>query len=326
MSENGSTYSYEMRTTPQLDELDMKQICNLFFASFQKEFTPEQLRTKYRSSPLGHSIHALLVHREHGIVGTYNAIPQSFLVMGKPMLLAVSVDTMIHPAHRRDPLHFKRLAKITEDALRIVGVSFIYGFPNNNALKYLLTIVDWKLIGVLPYFVVPLRPGYFLRILKPFNGIWHWLFPRLIETFTLSRNGFENHPQIQRISKPSLANYAGMSSGRSLVPLGENEWMVYSYHQEANGMRIAYLVDFVPVSRKVFALAVAKLAAAHLGADVLAYPGTLPFRPWGVVRLPQNRIPKLLRMCGKSLLNTPESSALLDMRNWHVNLSCFDVR
>jgi len=316
---------YQFLTTPELTDADFQGLCDLFEASFEKAGTPAQLREKYTSTALGYSFHAFLRNGQAGIVGSWNAIPQTWRIGDREVTLAVSVDTMIHPAFRRDPLKLWRLAHGTEKMLKAAHIPFVFGFPNDNSYVYMQQFVKWKPIGELPFHILPLRPGSRLGFLKPLDGLFSSLVGSFMGLLPLGPKGTPCRPPIERVVGPTLDSYKAVGE-RKLV-LGEDDsWLVYSVHRESNGLQVAFLVDFHPISRWGFHNAIRLLLRERTEADALAYVGTLPFKVRRMVRLPSRFVPKPLRLSGKVLLDTPEMEHIQVFSRWHLNLSSFDVR
>jgi hypothetical protein len=318
-------YTYEFRLTSQLEDGDLQGLCDLFEASFQKPMTPGRLREKFGTTCLGFSLHAILRHGQAGIVGSFNVMPETYRFFGGEETLGISVDTMVHPDHRRIPIHLKRMADLVEAEMKNRGIPFLFGFPNDNSFIYAQKIMKWKRIGDLPYLVLPMRPGAFVGALKPFDGLTSLFMRTLVRLLPLGQDVAVFKAPIERVNAPSPASYLARND-RQLVHLEGPAWMVYSIHEEPNGLKVAYLVDFSPVSRHVFHQALRHLAAVPTGADALAYVGTLPFKTHRLVQVPRKRIPKPLRLSGKVLLDTPGTERLLDFSQWHVNLATLDVR
>lgn len=284
-----------------------------------------RLREKYEAASLGYSLHALLRHGRAGIVGSFNVMPERYRFFEREETLGISVDTMVHPEHRRIPIHLKRLADLVEAEMRKRGMAFLFGFPNDNSFIYAQKVMKWKAIGDLPYYVLPLRPGAFIGALKPIDRLWDICARTLVRYWPLGGDGHVHKVPIERVAAPVPDNYLAQED-RQLVHLADQAWMVYSVHEEFNGLKVAYLVDFSPVSRLVFHQALRHLAAVPTEADALAYVGHLPFRTLRLMQVPPGRVPKPLRLSGKILLEVPGSEALLDFSQWHVNLATLDVR
>jgi hypothetical protein len=96
---------------------------------------------------------------------------------------------------------------------------------------------------------------------------------------------------------------------------------------EENAIRTLYLIDVAPLAPRAFADAVRAVhAVAVRQADLVLYVGRLPFRPHGLVKVPASKRPRAIRMCGKILDRGRVDERVLDMAQWNVNISNFDVR
>jgi len=126
------------------------------------DLDPVRLREKtwewqFRRNPAGRAWCAL-AEDQGRIVGHHAVIPTRFSVHGKERRFGLSCDTMTHPDYRRKGL-FKTVGleayRWMESEL---GVSTVWGFPNDASLTGFTRYLGWRVLTVFPLRVVPLRP------------------------------------------------------------------------------------------------------------------------------------------------------------------------
>lgn len=318
-----TTYSIQFRYTNELTQGEVADYCKLFENVFHKGKCPQSFLRQFTTTCRGHSFHALLLHHSDGLVGAFTVSPEIYVVDGVDQVFGLSVDTMIHPSHRNDPLHFKRMADTCATHLIEQGIHFVFGFPNDQSRVYFEKVLRWRRMGELPYFCLPVRIGRFVPALAVLDRGYRcllragtWLGSRLASDRTIA-------PSIEPQSRNTPGRLLRIQ-GRQILNLKGGGIVVYSVHNEGPHLSVCYLVDVQPLSPKSIWDSVGKLLALELDIDVFAYLGPLPFSPWPLGRLPGARVPKRIFMLGKPLPGANEG--LLDISRWRVNLSTFDVR
>lgn len=103
--------------------------------------------------------------RESPLAAVYAMTPRRFLVDGRSVLGAVSLDTLTDAGYRKRGL-FVHLAKVGYGAAVKEGLNFVYGFPNENSMPGFIKHLGWKQIRRMDL-VVSIRP-------------WRWLRGRLL--------------------------------------------------------------------------------------------------------------------------------------------------
>ena len=158
-----------VKKTNELTSQQQEEISNLFKTVFTKEMSLKQFKNKFLKNIKGYSYHSLFLNDEEQIVGCYSCIPYEYNYFGKKLLFALSVDTMIHEEYRGSPFTLKKLANAVYDEMKNDGVSFVFGFPNDNVYLVRKKILKWKDIGELKYYILPMNIGNIKSKLKFFN-------------------------------------------------------------------------------------------------------------------------------------------------------------
>jgi hypothetical protein len=92
-------------------------------------------------------------------------------------------------------------------------------------------------------------------------------------------------------------------------------------------VRTAFIIDMDLISPRGVNGAVRHILRKHSHEiDIVLYVGRLPFRSLSVVKLPRRMEPKNFHFTGSVLDKTKVDEGLvLDINNWNVNLSCYDL-
>jgi len=313
-----------LKRTCELSRLEKEQFCLLFARVFPGTLSLAEFDRKYLCTPLGYSHHGLML-ADDALIGAYNLIPYTYNYFGMPVLFGLSVDLMIAEDHRGGPFNLLRMAMMAESAVARDGVAFVFGFPNQNAYEFTRRVLGWADIGRLNFYVLPWNIGA--------------VVPRLGWSNVLSRTAVRGILSVPRLTRQTRGDFAIEKASdacfnrhrydgqHNLIRLHGDGTCVYRICREDERMRVAFLIDVMPLTPKCFTAAVRAVhrAAAH-HADVLLYVGRLPFRPGGCLRVPSRWEPRRIRMCGKILRREMVDERVLDIANWNVNLSNFDVR
>jgi hypothetical protein len=88
-----------VKKTTELTDTEQEEILLLFNTIFEQERTLEQFKNQFLNNPLGYSYHSMMIDNER-IVGCDSYIPSYYLVNGRRLLFANSVDTMVSKPYR----------------------------------------------------------------------------------------------------------------------------------------------------------------------------------------------------------------------------------
>jgi GNAT superfamily N-acetyltransferase len=138
--------SFEIREYRSGDE---REIMALFERVFGRERSAAHWHWKFEGSPaMGPQI-ALAVDKHSGrIVAHYAVVPLRLNYMGRPILAAQTVDTMVHPDAQGKGL-FETTARALYAELGQRGVKLTYGVPNANSYPGFMRKLDWKRLAYL---------------------------------------------------------------------------------------------------------------------------------------------------------------------------------
>lgn len=312
------------KRTYQLSERDRSQILDLFFKVFGKSLSKEHFNRKYLCTPFCYSYHGLMVINGR-IVGAYNVIPYRYSYFGKETIFGLSVDSVVMKEYRSGPFNVSRMATIVYEAMQQDGIGFVFGFPNDMAYEYTKRVLKWKDIGELDFYMLPRNIGAVIPKLRLVNCLSR-VFAAGLVRLPRSWGSAKTRCNIQKVSDKSFEahRYDGQYN---IFKVREDSKCVYRICTEEHGIRTLHIIDVCPLRSDFFEEAVRKLYRQNAKLiDVILYVGRLPFVPRQLIRVSESKRPRRVRMCGKLLAPSTVDDRVLQIKNWNVNISNFDVR
>ena len=201
----------------------------------------------------------------------------------------------------------------------------MFGFPNDNAYRVTKRVLHWKDIGELDFYALPVHIGSIRPNLAWANRFSRWCARGFVH---LPRLGPRHRPGfgVEKIRDEQFEKHR-YDGEHQVIHLGEGEKCVFRTCLERPQVRTTYLIDVVPLTAACFARSVrAVLARTAERTDLLLYVGRLPFRAAGLWKVPPSQRPRRIMMCGKILDRQRVDDAVLQITNWNLNISNFDVR
>jgi hypothetical protein len=317
--------NYILKQSKYLSSEQVVDICNLFERIFEKKMTPNDFKKKFLSNTFKTSYHALLLSDNHKIVGCYTSIPQQYIYYGKEMTFGLSVDTMIDNEYRGNPFTLKKLANIVYDSMKDDGISFVFGFPNDNVYLVRKKILKWKDIGKLKYYILPINIGAIKNKLKYFN-FFSKAYAKILNKLVSSElnTAYYNNRSIE---KKIGVNYMQSRYDNSYnIEKSGGGFLVYKIYVEDN-VRTAFIIDIYPLTKEALEFFTKSIYEKELNnIDVILYAGDLDFSVKNLIEVPSKYEPKTVHMSGKILDSENIDERIFDINNWNVNLSNYDVR
>jgi len=313
------------KRTNELSDEEIRQICQLFYAVYNKEKPIDKYLKQFGQTIFGYSYHGLMVD-EGKIVGCYAAIPMEYTYFGENQVFALSVDTMISKSYRGNLANLRKMANLVYEELVKDGIPFIYGFPNKNFYLVKKRVLGWVDIGRLDYYILPIRVSALIKSFKILDII-SMLFSKLLVLLSKivpvgkETDGFF----IEKVNDNKFLSYR-YDNGYRIIKSVNNSLFVYKIDHE-EGLRVAYLLDVYPMNKKALAYSVETIFCNDKNdIDLIGYLGKLHFRPISLLKVPKRMESKAVRMSGKILINSRIDNRIYNIDNWNVNLSNFDVR
>jgi hypothetical protein len=116
--------------------------CTLFKAVYGKTIARAYVEKKFDTAYLIPGYFGHFAFDGDNPVAFYGVVPTPMNYGSKTEIAAQSVDTMTHPKHRGKGL-FPQLAQLTYKKMAEAGISFVWGFPNQNSEPVFLEKLGW---------------------------------------------------------------------------------------------------------------------------------------------------------------------------------------
>lgn len=312
------------KKTTELTKNQIELFCSLFnrvFNNFQKN--PESFKEQYLNTALGYSFHSLMFSDEE-LVGAHNVIPVNYKFNGENMVFCVGTDTMIKE-NFRNLANLKQLIKQSDEAIKADGVDFVFGFPNENSYAVLKRVFKYKDIGCLSTYILPYRIGGIkpaLKFLNPLSILSANLLSCLSKLRTKSMPiNFLIDKDRETQSKYRLKWFGGNYKVSRLTDFT----FIYRIFMKDN-IRTAFLIDFdkvCPINVSAAVRYIIKMDSKNF--DLIIYVGFLPFNAFPLIKIPKRFEPKKFNFHGKFLDTAKVDESFFEIKNWNVNLSCYDL-
>ncbi len=317
---------FVVKKTTELTDGQIGQISALFAEVFEGNTKdPATFREQYLNTVWGYSLHGLMVE-DGRIVGSHSFIPVCYIVDGREVVWMVGGDTMVKKKYRNfvDTLDMRVLSQ--DVARKDYGVDFVFGFPNDNNLQFDVKGLGYKEIARLNTYALPYRVGGIRRKLRWLNPLSMLFCRALVFAGRLQCSGKPTRYRIDKDRTDFAETRLKWFGGEYLH--GEAAGCNFVYRIKLHeGVRTAFIIDMDAVSPRGVNGAVRHILRRHSREiDMILYVGKLPFRPLSLVKIPRRWEPKKFHFTA-SVLN-PEGvdrSVALDINNWNVNLSCYDL-
>lgn len=315
-----SELSFKMKTTLELTTEEAQAIVDMFNVVMERDRTLDVFYNQFINTPLGYSFH-LLMYEDGIFVGTHTNVPSYFIVNGERLLFTTGADTMIKKGHR-DIFSYIEMLKYNTEEMKKLGVAASYGFPNDLNYKILMKGKLAKSIGHMYTYCLPIRIGGVKKKLSFLNFVsflfcYIWVY---ISYLFASRKEakFKISKDLESYNKGRYSR----NDGKYCVT-NDFAYKIIDYE----GVRSAFLIDVFRKSPKEFCKAVLYILKHEKDKfDILIYPGHLPFRISGMIKIPHRFEPKHFHVTGGIYCkNAIDKDIMFDINNWDVNLSNYDL-
>ena len=311
------------KRTDELSSSEWRQIVALFESVFERENSIERLKEAYTQNVLGYSFHAI-IEDDDQIVGLNSYVPAYYLFKGEKMLFANSVTSMVAKKYR-DFFSFFDMVKAAYSYMAKNGVSFVFGFPNDNSYPVLLKSKLMREIGKMSIHCLPYRIGGIKSALSFLN-----LFSVCISRLWVGFLGLFANPDIYdyQIHKEE-ESYNRMRYSRQdgdYRKINERGCEFVYKIMRYDHIWTAFLIDVSPKSSRNFNKALQYLIE-HQGKefDLILYIGSIPSLYTGLIRIPERFEPKRFNFMGRILDSKSIDNAIWDLHLWDTNLSNYDL-
>lgn len=315
-----------VKKTGELSINEQSQIATLFNQVFSKNESVVDFFSKYYWTTPEGSYHSLM-KVDDNVVGCYSVIPYEYKFFDSNVTFGLSVDTMIDKDYRGSPFNLKKMATAVYDKLLIDGVSFVFGFPNENVYLIRKKVLKWVDVGSLDFYVLPIRVGQLKASLKFANWASRFLAYAMVRYAQLASIKAVTQPSYKIQMSDANAEYFISRRYAKDYKVVKDETGYFSYRTSSeDDTLVAYIVDVQPLEQASFERAVSSIYKNEGHIDAIIYVGKLPFRVRNLIRVPQKFAPKAIRMSGSILDSSKVDERVFVMSNWQVGLANFDVR
>jgi len=179
----------------RLSKANLADLDKLYYSIYRKSQPTGYFAKKYDTAYTGVEYLGFIAYNEkHEPIAFYGVIP-CFIRYGEQLLLAAqSADTMTHPKYQFKGL-FVKLATITFDWCKEEGISFVFGFPNQNSLHGFLVKLRWHITETMSCYIIPTGMISVEQLLKrlPFFGEFYKTYQqRVLKKYLQPQKGIEN--------------------------------------------------------------------------------------------------------------------------------------
>ena len=307
--------------TSQLEKKHWKSYIKTFNAVFQKEYNEQNFKDKYFNNFRKDSYHGLILDGEM-VIGACTAIPYKYSYFGEEISLALFVDAFVQKDYRKNEfilydayIHVKN--KLVEDS-----IPFILSVPNNIAYPFWKEIAGWNDIGILPWYIMPLKIGNILKKSKLLNIsyviiILYSFLCRLLSVFF-------NKKKPGNIYLAADILYLNNRFADKKYCKIRNTPLYYCVISEEN-IKAAYLLgesnfSFREISKAVWDVIIKE------NVDIIIYIGKINTVQFSLIRLPKSLQPRQFYLCGKEIINVGIDDEIYSYSNWDFGFINFDVR
>ena len=183
-------------TVKRLDASRLKDLVLLHTLVYGHAPADGHYAKKYTTAYTGVEYVGYIAYHPNGEpLAYYGVIPCFVQYKDRIVLAAQSVDTMTSPRHRLKGL-FVELSGITFELCRQQGITFIFGFPNQNSYHGFVNRLGWQEIHTMERFDIPVDT---LLPLESVAGRFDWskgLYDRyvgaVLNRYTLAQPGLSN--------------------------------------------------------------------------------------------------------------------------------------
>ena len=138
------SFNFIFLRTIDLKNKEIEEITEIFYISFNKKISIEQLRRKYCTNKFGYSFHCLYRDKSKKLIGVYTFIPRIFFINSKLKYALQTVDTCFPYKGIAFAIKDSVLNLVEFSQLYVHPLSFIYGFPNKSFEKLSGYIFEWQ--------------------------------------------------------------------------------------------------------------------------------------------------------------------------------------
>lgn len=301
-----------------------------FNTVFKKDFDISHFKEKYLNVLDKSSYHALLLDETKNVVGGLSVMPFKYKNDLKIIRLGQAVDSFIIEKYRVDPLMLRKMYLQLKKLLIIKDIKAVLSVPNETSYPYWKKIVNWKDVGDLNYWILPIRIS---------NIINKWSFLNFLSLlFVHIWLGFNYIIILIANNKEKRSNYELVLDDNFYQNRYTNEYtkitlkdiVFYFRIYNEEGVKTAYLMDVK--QNNIFTFKSLYKAVSYISrktnTDMVLYVGSIKLFQTILIKVPKRYKPKRLPLTC-DILNKDEIdqySNMFELESWNYGLINFDVR
>ena len=314
---------FVVKKTTELTQEEINQSLQLNNDVFKEQCSYETFIKRNTMNPFGYSYHTLMLV-DNQVVGYDSGIPYYYIVNGEKVKAICNIDTMISPKHRGLENFYDMLSTACK-CFKEEGFAFVIGYPNDNAYPLLIGTRIMKDIGKMYTYCLPIRIG----ALKPKLRFLNWASLAFCKTWvsiscllaSKKTHSFIIEKELDSFNK---LRYKQFDTNYQFASLNNGE-VVFAI-KDYQGIRPAFIIDVFPKSSMAFSEAVKHLIKTHQKEfDLVLYPGYLPFKNYGLFRIPRKYEPKNFNFTGMIFDKSIPKDLFYNINSWDTNLSNYDL-
>jgi hypothetical protein len=304
--------------TSQLTDIHWETYTNSFNHVFKRNYTPAYFKKKYKNTE--ESYHGFIVDKGR-VVGGCTAMPQNYNFYGTKMKFALLVDVFVHENYRKYETAMYDAYQVVISKLSENSFRFIFGVPNDISLSFWKSAAGWKEIGILPWYVLPVRLGNILNKAKIFNlssvFIYFYSFVIFLVSYLFRYNKRNN---ISLIADTNFFLQRLSWNDYDKVP----ELPVHYVITSENNVQTAFIlsestISFNRLSKTILHILFKKKV------DLIVFVGNINCFQLALIKIPNSLHPRNLHLCGKDI-DEKINKDIYCIRKWDFGLLNFDVR
>lgn len=319
-----------VRKTDMWDLHDWISYCKAFNAVFKTNHDSAYFKHKYNTVVDGYSYHALLLNDSKEIVGSCSVMPFIYNYKSELVKIGQAADVFICEEYRTDPLMLKRMYSKLKKTLITNGIISVMAVPNEIAYPYWKSIVKWKDLGNLSYWVLPLRLGNIIKKYKFLNIVSLMLIKGLLVINKILSFIINNRERKSVYEIKFDEIFINNRFTNDYVKVVDKDIIFYYKLYKEDGVQTAYLIYAKQNKRLSFKSIVR--AGSHItkntDADLIVYVGPLKLLQTLFIKVPRKFEPKRLPLTCDILEKDKDFmfSDMLEFENWNFGLVNYDVR
>lgn len=158
----------------RLSKTNLADVAKLHAAVYGVEVDADYFPRKYNTGYTGVEYVGVIAYNAGNIPVAYYGVIPCFIEYGNMVMLAAqSADTMTDPRFRYKGM-FVELSNITFGLCRELGITLVFGFPNQNSYHGAVNKLGWKMTEMMKYFTIPVSSLPLESISRKSNLLKKW--------------------------------------------------------------------------------------------------------------------------------------------------------